>query len=416
MQQAAPASAARRNVTFVRYLMAGALQGLRVIDASTVVAGPFAATLLADFGADVIKVEMPGSGDPGRSLGPSHQGASLRWPTFGRNKKSLSLDLRNDEGKDIFLKLVAKSDLIIENFRTGTMDKWGLDYETLRNANPDIIVVRITGYGQTGPNARLAGFGTPCTAFSGYTYISGHPEMSPVSPSISLADYVAGLYAAFAAMMCLYTRDHHGGGQEADVSLYEGLFRMLEGLIGQYSTKGVVQERSPDIRGAASPVGTFQSRDGKWFVLVCSTDRTFNYLAEAIGRPDMITDPKFSNNAARLENNEEVERIITDWLSRHTWAEIKEILDTAGAPVSLIYSMQDCFNDPHYRAREDIVEVSHPKFGTFHVPGITPKLSKTPGEIKWLGPEVGEHNEDLLTGLLGMSADEVAALKEKGII
>lgn len=396
--------------------MSGALQGLRVVDASTVIAGPFAATLLGDFGAEVIKVEMPGSGDPGRAMGPHLDGASLRWPTYGRNKKSLSLDLRQEEGKKIFLKLVAKSDVVIENFRTGTMDKWGLDYETLKKANPDIIVIRITGYGQTGPNAGLAGFGTPCTAFSGYTYVSGHPGMSPVSPAISLADYVAGLYAAFAALMCVYHRDHNGGGQEADVSLYEGLFRMLEGFIAQYSKFGIIQERSPDIRGAACPVGTWSSRDGRWFVLVCSTDRTFYYLAEAIDRPDMITDPRFATNAARLENREEVEAIIVEWLSRHDWAEIKETLDKAGAPVSLIYSMEDCFNDPHYRARGNIVEVRHPKFGRLHVPGITPILSKTPGAIRWLGPDVGQDNQDILTGLLEMPAEEIASLQEKGVL
>lgn len=396
--------------------MAGALQGLRVIDASTVIAGPFAATLLGDFGAEVIKVEMPGSGDPARAMGPHMDGGSLRWPTFGRNKKSLSLDLRKEEGKAVFLKLIAKSDVLIENFRTGTMDKWGLSYEALKEANPDIIVVRVTGYGQTGPNALLAGFGTPCTAFSGYTYISGHPEMSPVSPAISLADYVAGLYAAFATLMCVFNRDHHGGGQEADVSLYEGLFRMLEGFIAQYSKLGIIQERSPDIRGAACPVGTWRSRDAKWFVLVCSTDRTFTHLAEAIGRPDMVTDPKFSTNAARLRNCAEVEKIVVEWLSAHDWTDIKETLDKAGAPVSLIYTMEDCFNDPHYQARGNIVEVEHPKLGKLHVPGITPVLSKTPGEIKWLGPDVGQDNEDLLTGLLGMPEAEVAALKEKGVL
>ena len=396
--------------------MSGALQGLRVIDASSVIAGPFAASLLADFGADVIKVEMPGAGDAGRGMGPHYEGKSLRWPTYGRNKKSLSLDLRKEEGKNVFLKLVAKSDLIIENFRTGTLDKWGLSYEALKEANPKIVVVRVTGYGQTGPNANLAGFGTPCTAFSGYTYISGHPEMSPVSPAISLADYVAGLYAAFAALMCIYHRDHHGEGQEADVSLYEGLFRMLEAFIAQYGKTGVIQERSPDIRGAACPVGTWQSKDGRWFVLVCSTDRTFYHLAKAIGREDMITDPRYSTNAKRLENSEEVEAIIVEWLSRHDWLDIKRILDEAGAPVSLIYNMEDCFTDPHYQARNNIVEVEHPEFGKLHMPGITPVLSKTPGEIKWIGPEVGEHNDDVLTGILGMSKAEVANLKEKGVL
>jgi formyl-CoA transferase len=396
--------------------MGEALEGLRVIDASTVIAGPFAATLLADFGADVIKLEMPGAGDAVRAMGPHFDGDSLRWPTYGRNKKSLSLDLRKEQGREIFLKLAAKSDVIIENFRAGTLDKWGLSYETLKQANPGIIVVRITGYGQTGPYTHLAGFGTVCTAFSGYTYLSGHPEMSPVSPPFSLADYIAGLYAVFAVMMCIYQRDHKGGGQEADVSLYEGIFRMLESLIGQYSKLGIVQERSPGVSGAFCPLGTWQSKDGKWFVLVCATERTFQYLAEAMGRQDMMTDPRFATNAQRLQNNAEVERIVVEWLAAHTWAEIKETLDEAGVPVSPIYSIEDCFNDPHYRERENIIEVQHPKFGKYHVPGITPKLSRTPGSIKWLGPEIGAHNVELLTGLLGLSNDEVASLKENGIL
>ena len=396
--------------------MAQALEGLRVIDSSAVVAGPFTAALLAEFGAEVIKVEMPGSGDSGRGLGPHYKGESLRWPTFGRNKKSLSLDLRKEEGKDIFLKLIAKSDMLIENFRTGTLDKWGLDAETLKKANPELIIIRITGYGQTGPNAKLAGFGTPCNAFSGLTYITGHTDRPPVSPSISLADYIAGLYAAFAAVVCAYHRDcNGGGGQEADVSLFEGIFRLLEGFISQYSTTGIVEERQPIIR-SASPVGTFKSKDEKWFVLTCSTDKTFANLAHAIGRADMLEDPRFNTNAARLENNDEVERIVGGWLAPRPWAEIKEKLDTAGAPVCLIYSMADCFNDEHYKAREAFVEVEHPRFGKFHVPGVTPKLSKTPGQIKWLGPDLGAHNEDVLGGLLGMSEAEIADLRTKGIL
>ena len=394
----------------------GPLKGLRVIDAATVIAGPFAGTLMADFGAEVIKVEMPKVGDPSRKLGPLCEGQSLRWPTYGRNKKSLTLDLRSPEGKEVFLKLTEKSDIILENYRTGTMDKWGLDYETLRKANPNIIVIRITGYGQTGPNAHLAGFGTPCTAFSGYTYITGHEDRSPVSPAISLADYVAGLYATIAALMCVYNRDHNSGGQEADISLYEGLFRMLEAFTAQYSNMGIVQERSPDIRGAASPVGTFQSKDGKWFVLTCSTDRTFAYLAEAIGRKDLIEDPKFYTNGERLKNNAALEVIITDWLSQRTWKEIKEILDAAGAPVSLINSIQDIFEDPHYAARGNLVEMEHPKLGKIVMPGVTPKLSKTPGEIKWVGPEIGEHNSDILGGLLGMDEGTINALREKGVL
>lgn len=397
--------------------MSGALNGLRVIDAAAVIAAPFGAALLGDFGAEVIKVEMPRTGDSSRVSGPFYDGQSLRWATFARNKKSITLDLRKEEGKNLFLKLVAKSDIIFENFRTGTFDKWGLDYETLKKANPKIIIVRITGYGQTGPYSHLAGFGTPCTAFSGLTYITGYPDKPPVNPPISLADYLAGLYGAFAAMICLYYRDvNNGTGQEVDMSLYEGITRMLEGHIADYHKNGVIKERRPSISGSASPSGTFKSKDGKWVVLVCSTDRTFEYFAHGIGRSDLLEDPRFNANKARVQHNTLVEEIVNDWFSKHDYKEIKEILDKAGVPVSLVYNMQDIFEDPHYQARENLVEVDHPTLGTLKIPGIVPKLSATPGKIKWIGPEMGAHNQEIFQEFLGLSPAEVDVLKEKGVI
>jgi formyl-CoA transferase len=397
--------------------MSGALNGIRVLDTSTVIAGPFGAALLGDFGADVIKVEMPGKGDSGRNMGPLYEGKSLRWATFARNKKSITLDLRKEEGKNLFLKLVEKSDIIIENFRTGTFDKWGLDYETLKKANPKIIVIRVTGYGQTGPNAHLAGFGTPATAFSGLTYMTGYPDRPPVNPPISLCDYLAGLYSAYAAMVCIYYRDvNHGTGQEIDLSLYESIFRMLEGAVAFYDKTGKNTERRPSISGSASPSGTFKSKDGKWVVLVCSTDRTFEYFAKGIGRSDLLEDNRFNTNGARVKNNKLVEEIVIDWMSKRDYKEIKSILDEAGAPVSLVYGMEDIFEDPHYAAREDIIQVEHPDFGTLKMPGIVPKLSATPGEIKWIGPEMGAHNQEIYQEMLGLDAAEMDVLKEKGII
>ena len=397
--------------------MLGALNGIRVLDTSTVIAGPFGAAMLGDFGADVIKVEMPGKGDSGRNMGPLYEGKSLRWATFARNKKSITLDLRKEEGKNIFLKLVEKSDIIIENFRTGTFDKWGLDYETLKKANPQIIVIRVTGYGQTGPNANLAGFGTPATAFSGLTYMTGYPDRPPVNPPISLCDYLAGLYSAYAAMVCIYYRDmNHGTGQEVDLSLYESIFRMLEGAVAFYDKTGKNTERRPSISGSASPSGTFKTKDNKWAVLVCSTDRTFEYFAKGIGRNDLLEDSRFNTNGARVKNNALVEKVVIDWMSKHDYKEIKSILDEAGAPVSLVYGMEDIFADPHYAARENIIQVEHPDFGTLKMPGIVPKLSVTPGEIKWIGPKMGEHNQEIYQEMLGIDSDELDALKEKGII
>lgn len=396
--------------------MASALEGIRVLDASTVIAGPFGAALLGDFGADVIKVEMPGTGDSGRNMGPLYEKKSIRWATFARNKRSVTLDLRKEEGKDLFLKLVAQSDIIVENFRTGTFDKWGLDYETLKKANPKIIVIRVTGYGQTGPYHKLAGFGTPATAFSGLTYLTGYPDRPPVSPSISLCDYLAGLYAAYTAMVCIHHRDKTGEGQEVDLSLYESIFRILEGAVANYDVVGKITERSPNISDAASPSGTFKTKDGKWVVLVCSTERTFQHFATGIGRGDLLEDERFNTNGARVKNNALVEEIVGEWMSQRDYQEIKAILDEAGAPISLVYSMKDIFEDPHYAARENILELPHPDFGTIRMPGIVPKLSATPGQVKWVGPKLGEHNKEVYGELLGLDGKCLDALKESGII
>lgn len=392
-------------------------QGLRVLDVTTVIAGPFAAGLFADFGADVIKIEMPKGGDPFRKLGPYYNNESVRWPSMGRNKRCITLDLRKEEGKDIFLKMVAQADLIFENFRTGTLDKWGLDLATLKEANPDIIVVRITGYGQTGPNKDMAGFGTPATAFSGMTYITGFPDRPPVSPSFSLTDYISGLYAAMGAVAALYHRDvHKGPGQEIDVSLYEGIFRMMEILVADYHKNHRIKERSPKLSGTSSPGGTYQTRDGKWVVLVCSTDRTYEYLTKAMQRPDLLTDPRFNTMKNRLANDPEIDDIVRKWIGSLNFLELQKITNQEGVPVSLVYNAEDIFNDPHYQARENIVEMPHPTMGTIKMPGIFPKFSETPGKIKWVGPELGAHNREVFGELLGFGEKELQNLKEKEII
>lgn len=248
----------------------GPLEGVRVIDLSTVIAAPFGATLLADFGADVIKVEMPKKGDPLRNLGPYYNGEGLRWPGLSRNKKSLTLDLHHEEGKEILRKLVKKTDILIENFRTGTLEKWGIGYQDLKKINPDLIMIRVTGYGQTGPYAYKAGFGTPATAFSGFTYLHGYPDRPPISPSFSLTDYVTGIYVAFSAVMALYHRDCHedGTGQYIDVSLYESMFRMMEFLVADYDVTGNIKERTPGLSGHSAPAGNFLTKDGSWVILV----------------------------------------------------------------------------------------------------------------------------------------------------
>ncbi len=395
----------------------GMLKGVRILDLSTVIAAPFAAGLLADFGADVIKVEQPEGGDPFRKLGPYHKGESMRWAAMGRNKRCITLDLRKEKGKELCLQLIAKCDVVIENFRTGTLDKWGLDYPTMKQANPNIIVTRVTGYGQTGPNAHTAGFGTPATAFSGMTYITGYKDRPPVSPSFSIADYISGLYAAMSTMMALYHRDClNGKAQEIDVSLYESIFRMLEIPVADYHKNGVIKERTPKLSGTSSPGGTYQTRDGKWVVLVCSTDRTYEYLTRAMNRPDLLTDPLFCSMKNRVANDAAMNVIVSDWIASLDYVELKKIVDEAGVPVNLVYSIADIFDDPHYAARGNIVEVPYSPMETIKMPGIVPVFSETPGEIKWAGPALGAHNSEVYPELLGLSAAELADLKSDGVI
>lgn len=395
----------------------GPLSGVRVLDITSVIAGPFAGNLLADFGAEVIKVELPGTGDPSRNMGPYANAESLRYPSLNRNKKGLTLDLRHPRGAELFKRLCADTDLVLENFRPGTLEKWGLSPAALRQQNPNLIIVRISGYGQTGPAREKAGFGTPATAFSGLTYILGYPDRPPLNLPISLADFLAGMYGAMAALMALYWRDARGGGgQEADISLYESVFRLLEYMAADYSVTGRVGERQGGLMGSASPAGTYRTGDGRWVVLVCSTDRTFNRLAEVMGRADMLTDPRYRTNAARVQHLKEVDTIVSDWLGRLTWEEARAVCEEAGVPIDPVNSIADIFADPQYQARESLVTVDHPRFGKVAMPGLVPKLSATPGKIVHGGPDLGQHNRDILAGLLGLSEQELADLRSAGVI
>jgi formyl-CoA transferase len=396
----------------------GPLTGIKVLDVSTMIAAPFGATLLGDFGAEIIKIELPNKGDTLRTVGPWKDGEPLRWPGLARNKKSLTLDIRTESGKEIFKKLIAQTDILIENFRPGTLEKWELGYGVLKDINPDLIMIRISGYGQTGPYRHKAGFGTPGTAFSGHTAIQGYKDRPPVSPSYSLLDYITGVYVAFSAVAALYYRDksEDGEGQIVEMGLYESIFRMLEFLVAEYDQNKVIRERSPGLSGHSSPAGTYETKDGKYVVLVCSTDSTFNRLAIVMGREDMLEDERYYTNAVRLKHDDEVQEIVSNFIKKHTQKELTEKLDAAGVPVSPIYTIEDIFNGPHYKARENIVEVDHPRLGKIKVPGIVPKFSKTPGAIRHRAPELGEHNEEILCGVLGLSKEEMNKLKKQGVI
>jgi len=396
----------------------GPLAGVRIIDLSTMIAAPYGATLLADFGAEVIKVEIPETGDTLRSMGPFKGEEPLRWPTMARNKKSLTLDLRQERGKEILKKLVEKSDVVIENFRTGTLERWGLGYEELKTINNDLIMIRVTGYGQTGPYKDKAGFGTPATAFSGFTYLHGYTDRPPISPAFSLLDYITGVYVAFATSTALYHRDakEDGVGQYVDLGLYESVFRMMEFLVTDYDQNGLIKERTPGLSGHSSPAGTFQTKDGHWVVLVTSSDRTFERLAVAMDREDMLTDERFHTNAVRLENFDLTNGIVADWVKTKNRDELQDYLDENGVPVSPIYSIADIFENEQFKARENIVEVEHPRLGKMKMPGVVPKFSETPGSIRNIGPDIGEHNEDVLKDLVGLTDEEIESLANDKII
>ncbi|WP_109473200.1 CaiB/BaiF CoA transferase family protein [Ornithinimicrobium cavernae] len=396
--------------------MTGPLQGLKVLDIATVFAGPFAAALLGDMGADVLKVEMPGVGDPLRALGPFKDDTSLTWAASARNKRSMTLDLKSAEGQDVLLRLLAEQDVLIENFRPGTLDQWGLPLERLRSANPDLVVVRVSGYGQTGPHAGKAGFGTPATAYSGYAHINGYPDRPPVLPSVSLVDYLTGMYAAMGALAAIYQlRVSDGPAEEVDVALYESIFRMLEVVVAEYDVLGTVRERTGNELAASSPAGIYQSSDGHWIVIVTSTERTFARLARAMDREDLLTDPRYSTNRERLARRTEMNQIVSDWVGARTRAEVEQQLDDMAVPQSPVYSAADIFADEHYAARGMLVEVAHPTLGTVTLPGVVPKFSTNPGSIRNAGPLMGEHTTEVLSGL-GYTTEQIAEMQDKGVI
>lgn len=394
------------------------MTGLRVLDITTMFSGAFGATLLGDFGADVIKVELPGSGDPVRAMAPSKDGVSLVWSVLSRNKRTITLDIRKPAGRALLLRLVETSDLLFENFRPGTLDRYNLSYDTLRAANPRLVVVRVSGYGQTGPHREKAGFGTPATAFSGLTYMTGYPDRPPVNQPFPLADYATGVFAALAAVMAVYHRDTQGAdGQEIDLALYESLFRLIESIVPAHDQLGVVAERRGNALGVASPVGTYATRDDGWVVLTASTDRTFLRFCEVTGQPELPADPRFASNELRVQHNAELEPFVATWFAAHDRDDAILLLDEAGVPVSPLMSIEDIFTDPHYAARGNLVEVDHPTLGSITMPGIVPSFSSTPGAVRHAGAHaLGAFNTDVYGDLLGLSDDELRQLREEGVI
>ena len=373
------------------------LAGIRVLELGSLIAGPYASALFAQFGADVIKVEPPGVGDPLRKWRRLQDGTSLWWYVQSRNKKSVSIDLGTADGQAAVRALAGEIDLVIENFRPGTLERWGLGWEQLSAINPKLVMVRISGYGQTGPRRDLPGFAAIAEAMGGLRYVTGFPDRPPVRAGISIGDTLASLYAAFGAMTALHHVTVNGGpGQYVDVALYEAVFATMESLVPEFDVQGFVRERSGASLPGISPSSTYPCRCGQYVVIAGNGDALFRRLMTAIGRDDLAVDPGLAHNDGRVARNDELDVAIGAWTARHDIADVIATLETAAVPVGRIYTAADICADDHYAAREMIEAHRIPGGAAIRIPGIVPKLSATPGRTRWLGPRLGEHQDELV--------------------
>jgi len=396
------------------------LAGIRVIDMATVIAAPFCATLLGEFGADVLKVEHPDGGDALRRFGtPSQRGDTLTWLSESRNKRSLTLDLRQKEGAEIFKGLVAQSDVVCENFRTGTLEKWGLGWEVLKRINPKLVMLRVTGYGQTGPYKDRPGFARVAHAVGGIAYLAGMPKGTPMTPgSTTLGDYMTGLYGCLGVLMALRHRDHTGEGQYVDAALYESVFRCTEELAPAFGMYGVVRERAGSSHNDfAVPHGHFSTKDGKWVAISCATDLLFARLARAMGRPELASSSTYGEQQTRLAHRHDVNEIVRDWCGALTREDVLERCYATDTPAGPLNNIADIFGDRQFHARRNLVAMDAPDTGEqVIVPAPVPRLSETPGSIRSLGPKLGEHSSEVLRELLGLDKAQIAALRVKRVI
>jgi formyl-CoA transferase len=395
----------------------GPLADLRVLEMGVLLAGPFCGQLLADFGADVIKIEQPGVGDPMREWGREKpHGKSLWWPVVARNKKSVTLNLRTSEGQDLIRQIVARSDILIENFRPGTMERWNLGYEALSEINPRLIMVRVTGFGQNGPYAAQAGYGAVGEAMGGLRYVVGDPSTPPSRMGISIGDSLAATYAALGAMMAVHYREQTGRGQVVDSAIYEAVLAMMESLIPEYQVGGYIRERTGAILPNVAPSNVYPTGDGRMILIAANQDTVFDRLCAAMGRPELAEDPRYASHSARGAHQQELDDLIAEWTRTGEAAALREHLIQSGVPVGGIYRAKEMLEDSHFAARDAIVRLQHPAFGEIAMQNVAPKLSETPGKVNWVGPELGQHNEEVFRALLGLDDTQLAALKEKAII
>ena len=397
--------------------MAGPLEGLRVLDISNVIAGPFAAGMLGDFGADVLKVELP-SGDPCRAIPPHKEGKPLIWKVTNRNKKAITLDLRKPEGCALFKRLIPRFDVLIENYRPGTLDKWGLDKETLWGLAPKLTILRLTGFGQTGPYKNFPGFARLFEAYSGLTYITGQRDGPPLHPGYPIGDPIAGVFGAFSVVTALCHRLKHpeSPGQEIDLSATEAMLRLLEVLPIEYDQLGLIHERIGNDNAYVAPANIFQTADGHWVTFTCATQNIFERFAILIERPDLIKDPRFAGNAARVQNRKDMDAFAEKWIGERLLDEVIEKLNAAGVSAAPIYSNKQIVEDAHFIEREAVTSVPDADFGSVKMSGVVPRFSATPGSIRSTGPALGAHNQEVYGDWLNLEAAEQARLRELGVI
>lgn len=393
------------------------LSGIRVIEMGQLLAGPFCGQLLADFGAEVIKIEEPTRGDPMRQWGrEAVDDTTLWWPIIARNKKSVTLNLRTEEGQGMARRLIDSADVLLENFRPGTLERWGLGYDTLTATNPGLVLIRVTGFGQDGPYAQRAGYGSIGEAMGGLRYVTGDPSTPPSRVGVSIGDSLAGVFAALGGLMALQARTRTGRGQVVDSAIYEAVLAMMEALVPEYALGGFTRERTGAILPKIAPSNVYGTRDGDMILIGANQDTVFSRLATVMGRPELADDPRFATHHARGEHQADLDRLIEDWTRSVDAERLLERLHGGGVPAGRIYRAADMLTDPHFAARDSIVSVDHPKIGPFPMQGVFPKLSRTPGRVTWAGPELGEHNLDVYCGLLGLSAPEVDDLKQRSVI
>jgi formyl-CoA transferase len=395
----------------------GALSDLRVLELGTLLAGPFCGQILGDMGAEVIKIEPPNLGDPMRVWGRHEdaQGPSLWWPVVSRNKRCITLDLRQSEGQELLKELVAKTDFLLENFRPGTLEKWGLGYEVLSAINPRLIMIRVSGYGQTGPYARRAGFGAIGEAMGGMRYVVGDPSTPPSRMGISIGDSLAATFACVGALSALHYREKTGRGQVVDSALYEAVLNMMESLITEYDKTGFIRERTGAILPKIAPSNVYPTLDSL-VLIAANQDTVFRRLCEAMGRPELASDPAYADHQARGRHQQELDELIGRWTSRLPTRDVLALMDEHGVPAGLIYRAPEMLSDPHFAARQAIVSVKHPDYGDLKMQNVVPKLSETPGGIRWIAPRLGEHNDEVYLELMKLERSRYAELKHKRVI